>query len=427
MAFCEQNHQAIISYFQQGSQGDSLAGLLGVEVEHFVVHGNNNEPVFYEATEGGNEGFGVATVLRYLSRFYPETIQGLEGDLLGLASSEASITLEPAAQIEISIAPFSSIETICEIYQKFRGYIDPFLAQHDCRLVTKGYHPSARALDLPLIPKKRYQFMNDYFKKIGTHGERMMRASASTQVSIDYKDEADAIRKMRLAQALAPLLSFIADNVEIFEGEPTDKPLERFTLWRDVDNDRCGSVPGLFDEGFGFFEYADWLLRTSPIFVTRPLANDPTSPSLRFVGKLSAAWAYADAPMNKADIEHLLSMFWPDVRLKQFIEIRPADSLPAAQVAGYAALIKGIFYSDEAIGLLEATLGVENDVWPFNDKTADQTLETIRTSGLEGMYAGQSIGEWFDTLFRIANNYLDTTDQAFLSELSSWFYARQVK
>ncbi len=427
MAFCEQNRQAIISYFQQGSQGSSLDSVLGVEIEHFVVHSQNNKPVFYEASVSTHKSFGVAALLQYLAEFYPEKTYGVEGDLIGLASPQASITLEPAAQIEISIAPFSSLETIRDVYQTFRTLADEFLARHNCKLVTLGYHPSAQALDLPLIPKRRYQFMDHYFAALGTHGERMMRATASTQVSVDYKDEADAIRKMRLAQTLAPFLSLITDNVEMFEGSPTNKPLERLHVWRDVDNDRCGAVPGLFNEDFGFAQYADWLLRTSPIFVTRALASKPEGSRLRFVDAMSAAQAYADAPMSEADIEHLLSMFWPDVRLKRFVEIRPADSLPCAQAMGYVALIKGIFYSEEAMQELEVKLGVKNNIWPFDNDTTNQTLEAIRAAGFEARFAGKAVSEWIDGIFHTAKSHLDKTDQAFLSELSSWCYARRVR
>ena len=198
-------------------------------------------------------------------------------------------------------------------------------------------------------------------------------------------------------------------------------------MWRDVDNDRCGSVPGLFNEGYGFAQYTDWLLGTSPIFVTRPAANDIQGSKLRWVGKTSAAEAYADAPMSESDIEHVLSMFWPDVRLKRFVEIRPADSLPAAQVAGYAALIKGIFYSDEAMDFLEEKLGVKNNQWPFNDETVNHMLEAIRLQGVQAVFAGYAISEWVSMLFETAKSHLSEKDQTFLEQLSGWFYTRQVQ
>lgn len=194
--------------------------------------------------------------------------------------------------------------------------------------------------------------MDDYFRSLGTHGERMMRGSASTQVSVDYADETDAVRKMRVAQALAVVFASLTDNVSSFEaGRP--EPLSHIALWRDVDDARCGCVPGLFGKGFGFASYAKWLLGVCPIFVTRPSLADLQGPALRGVAGLDAAQAYGDALMGAADIEHLLSMVWPDVRLKRFVEIRPADALPERSMAAYAALIKGLFSSGEILSRIE--------------------------------------------------------------------------
>ena len=262
MSFEEENRSAICAYFAQGVKGNQPCEKLGVEVEHFVVDAATLKAIPYEgekvairrayegatksisagvsedaaesASEGATKGtsagvsehasegasgatfeaaFGVRDILLYLSEFYPREMRGLEGDLIGLANEEASLTLEPAAQLEISIAPYCAIADIVRVYTEFRSHVDSFLRQHKAKLVTLGYHPIEKAHDLSLIPKQRYHFMNDYFHALGTHGERMMRASASTQVSIDYRDEADAIRKMRVAQALVPLIAAFTDNV----------------------------------------------------------------------------------------------------------------------------------------------------------------------------------------------------------------------
>ena len=207
--------------------------------------------------------------------------------------------------------------------------------------MNAGYHPTRKAEELTLIPKERYRLMDKHFADLGTLGLRMMRASASTQVSIDYTSEADAVRKMRIASALAPVLGAIADNVAVYEREVGAYPLVRLAVWRNVDDDRCGVVPGVFKPGFGFGAYADWLLSTSPIFINAKQPDGTTveqAESTRSAGEI-----YKNTAMTKADIEHLISMFWPDVRLKRFVEIRPADSLPQEYLTGYAALIKGLF------------------------------------------------------------------------------------
>mgnify|MGYP000075573017 CR=1 FL=1 len=61
--------------------------------------------------------------------FILEKCEDLEGDLIGLANEEASLTLEPAAQLEISIAPYCAIADIVRVYTEFRGHVDSFLRQ----------------------------------------------------------------------------------------------------------------------------------------------------------------------------------------------------------------------------------------------------------------------------------------------------------
>jgi glutamate--cysteine ligase len=255
-----ENRRLVAAYFEGGFRPKDEARHLGVEAEHFVVH-DDGTPVSYTGEEGN---FGMRDVLEYLSAFYTDTFYNLKGELIGLANETASITLEPAAQLEISVAPYADVCDIARSYRMFREAVDPYLSLRGAHLIAHGYHPTTRALDMPLIPKERYRLMNEHFARIGSHGERMMRASASTQVSIDFTDEEDAVRKFRVAAAIGPVLAAITDNTPAFEGEPNQRPIARLSLWRQVDDARCRVVPGTFDEGFGFQAYADWMLGTSP-------------------------------------------------------------------------------------------------------------------------------------------------------------------
>lgn len=414
MDYKAQNRQAVIDYILQGAH--EVCDKLGVEVEHFVVTEDGTD-VSYRGRDGQP---GVADILEHLSQYYPERSYNDEGDLLGLASEDGSITLEPAAQVEISIAPFAQVEDVLAAYQRFRDRIDPFLAQHKMKLVHGGYHPTKKAFDLTLIPKRRYAFMDAYFTEIGTVGHRMMRASASTQVSVDFRDEADAVRKIRVANALAPILAVIADGTTVFEAESIKRPIARFDLWRQVDSLRCGVVPGLFDEGFGVGSYVDWIMGTRPIFVTRPAANDPSSLALRADEGKAAADLYADAPMSKDDVEHVLSMFWPDVRLKRFVEIRPADSLPAAIMAGYTSLVKGLFYSEESLAAIERALGVKDGVWAIGKADIDAAVESIFKDGFKASCYGNPLVAWIELLFSLAARALAADEAGYLDELHEY-------
>ncbi len=411
MDYKAQNRQAVIDFILQGAH--DVCDKLGVEVEHFIVTADG-EDVSYHGRDGQP---GVADILEYLSQYYPERSHNDKGELLGLASEDGSITLEPAAQIEISIAPFAEVASVVAAYERFRDRIDPFLNKHNMKLVHGGYHPTKKAFDLTLIPKRRYAFMDEYFTSIKTVGHRMMRASASTQVSVDFYNEADAVRKMRVANVLAPVLAVIADGTTVFEAEKIKRPIARFDLWRQVDPLRCGVVPGLFDDGFDVGTYVDWILNTRPIFVTRAAANDPEGPALRADGGQVAADLYADAPMIKADIEHVLSMFWPDVRLKRFVEIRPADSLPADVMAGYTALVKGLFYSEESLAAIEEILGVTGNSWPIEKQDIDDAVESIFKNCFEAACYGWPLDSWVELLFSLANKALDADEAKYLGKL----------
>jgi glutamate--cysteine ligase len=365
---------------------------------------------------------GVSDVLEFLKPHYSAKEHREEGVLLGLEAHDGSVTLEPAAQLEISIAPYRSIRSAQQAYERFHAIVDPFLASRGAQILHCGYHPTRAALDLELIPKRRYDYMNDYFRFIGSHGEQMMRASASMQVSVDYVSEDDAVRKMRIAQAMAPILAAICDYTTMFEGEPNSTPIRRFELWREVDGLRCGVVPGIFKEGFGFEAYTDWLLRTPPIFVTRPATDNPEGPTLRAAYETPAQEVYADAPMSQADVEHLLSMFWPDVRLKRFVEIRPADSNPESQASGYTALVKGLFYSEASLAAVEQELGAPQGgqgrpAWPLTEEDVENAGLAIRSQGFEGLVYGKVLREWEELLFALADSALPEDERPFLGPL----------
>lgn len=418
----QENRQRLVSYFASGAKPQRASRRLGVELEHHVVF-DDGTPMSYEPSQ---VGIGVRDVLEHLSRWYPQQTINEYRDLLGLLGEEGTVTLEPAAQLELSAAPYERLADVRRAYERFYARTYECLLAHGAHLETLGYHPTRRARELTLIPKRRYSFMDAYFAHIGSHGDRMMRASASTQVSVDFFNEADAVRKMRVASAIAPILAAIADNTPVFEGERNHVPIRRLQLWREVDGRRCGTVSGIFEEGFGYERYAEWLLATSPIFVTRAAADDPNGPVLRPSFDEAASIAYADAPMGPRDMEHLISMFWPDVRLKRFVEIRPADSLPLLQMLGYAALVKGIFYQEESLRTIEDALGVDagaavtRGAWPLDAGDVDDAIARIQRRGFAAQVYGSSLASWERLLFSLARRTLDEDEASYLDYLEEF-------
>ncbi|MRX82813.1 glutamate-cysteine ligase family protein [Eggerthella guodeyinii] len=401
----ESNINAIVSYFESGIKPFGGPGELGIELEQIIVH-DDLSPVSYSGEHG------VAWVLRQLEADYPRTTTDEHGDLLGVARQSEAVTIEPAAQIELSAGPFADLATARETFDGFAQRLASILEPVGERALPVGYHPTATARSLELIPKRRYQFMNLYLGERDAYGPCMMRGSASTQVSIDYTSTADCLRKLRLAFALVPVLSLISDNTPTFEGKPREHQLVRTDIWQHVDNDRCGLVPDVLDPAFDLRRYAEYILDTVAILI--PCHKEQWCYSDRTFGDI-----YATRTMTRAEVEHAVSMFFTDVRLKTYIEIRPADAMPVPYVIAYAALVKGLFYAPESLDALDELFA---DVRRADYLAAQSDL---MAHGYEAEVYGKPAAALCDRVMEIAQRGLADDEREFLEPLAD-LVARRV-
>lgn len=386
MEIYKQNINTIVNYIKKGSKG-SRSDNIGVEIEHFVIGNSTGRCAAYKG--------GVEVVMDRLAPYFDEKIYS-EGFLIGLSCDSYSITLEPGAQIEISIKPSGSIGEIEKIYQSFRALVDGILGEFGFSLASYGYMPFGKACEQALIPKKRYEFMDEYFKRSGTCGLNMMRGTASVQVSVDFADEEHCRSRFALANILSPVFALICDNAPIFDGKPYIGNTLRAYIWNNVDSDRCSVMPYALCKDFSFRKYAEYIYNSPAILVT-------DGDGVRFTGKEKICEIYKDTLISEAEAEHLLSMFFPDVRLKQYIEIRPADSMPLEYALSYAALIKGIFASNHAFN--------------FDGVTADdirRAKEQIILRGFDARIYGRKVCDIASELYDAAYSALSGGDRAYL-------------
>ncbi len=368
-------------------EGEKSCKNIGVECEHFILDKNDEAVSFYGEA-------GVEKILERLSLFYPQKTFS-KNHLVGLNDDFLFITLEPAGQIEISIVPFDNLLKIKEIYQDFLNNISPILDEFSYKLVNSGYQPKSKVDDLALIPKERYEMMDSYFSSQGYNARYMMRGSASVQINIDYENEADFYSKFRLANILSPLFYLITDNSLVFENQDYDKYALRSFVWENVDNTRCGML-----DFKSYFEYASWIYNTQPIFV-----NDV------YCDTLKNSEIFKDKEISIDEIKHIISMVFPNVRVKQFIEIRPADSISKDYMFSYSALIKGIFYNKSA--LLEL-----NDLFKNVTKTdIENQMKLIQDNGFKCDYLGYDMFSLLKKLYSLAENGLNTEEKELLLPL----------
>lgn len=391
----EQNIQALVDYFESGIKTDSQA--LGIELEYTLVQ-EDDAPVSY------SDEFGQKWLLKELEKHFPDEMIDDDGDLIGLSRERSTVTLEPAAQVEYSAGPFTDLEVAKKSFKTFEDEVSEIIKPHHIEILSPGYHPTRRAVDLKLIPKVRYDYMNEYLGAISMFGICMMRGSAATQVAIDFSSTEDCLRKLRLASACVPVFSLMCDNSPIFEEEVRKHQLVRTEIWEKCDPDRCGIVDGVMNPDFTLADYASYILDTPAII---DISYGKQEFSEETFGEI-----YADKVMQKADIEHALSMFFNDIRLKTYIEIRPADAMPVEYVVAYAALIKGLFYDEGSLR------GMESIFAGVTERDIAAAKASLMTYGYDGRAYGSPVSEIADELISFASTALDEKDNEVLEPLA---------
>jgi len=336
-----------VSFFQNYAK--EKPKLLGVELEHFLLEKESLRS--YDYYEPG----GQRDLLNKLSQNGWDVLLEEDGNLLGLEKNGHTITLEPGGQVEISLKPYATIKEIDEAYQNVMEDIRRQLEQGQM-IAGIGYHPVTQIDQLSLLPKKRYGMMYDYFKENGAYCHHMMKGTAATQVSIDYSDETDFIKKFRVANYLSPVIASLFDATPFFEGTQTEGRNMRARIWAETDIKRSKLIPGSLTTHFDFSEYVKYLLKLPPILLY-------SEGKLIYSHKETLEQALEHFPFEENELEHHLSMVFPDVRLKRFIEIRMPDSLPYPYSMGVPALIKGLFYNESLLEkYYQKSLSVD-DAW----------------------------------------------------------------
>ena len=406
--------QEISDYIRAGESDDKN---LGLEIEHFIVNDEGVQIGFHEISELIDKvGRELGAEVIYIDHFP-----------VGYYTGEYSTSLEPSCQFEISINPYSDLETIESIYKEFRSIWDPIFAERGYHFETKGNLPLVEKQvitpdDIPLSPKRRYKYMDEYFKESGRYGKYMMRASASAQVSIDYKSEEDMIRKLTILQKISPIFMIIMENKSeedsTLPGEDK-KHLFRTQEWDDLDPSRTGFVPHSFDSDFGYDKMADVISDTPLILLTDE--GETIDVGHRTARELIETrvlyWDGIGEERRKKLIEHFMSMGFFHFRVKKYIEIRVADSAPILKALGYVALIKGLIYSEENIKKLEEALASVEDI-----DSIQKAVEAIETDGFDAkIYDGKTAGEWADYLIDIAGNSLGDSDKEYLKGVRAFW------
>ena len=175
------------------------------------------------------------------------------------------------------------------------------------------------------------------------------RLTCTVQVNLDSASEADMVKKFRVSLALQPIATALFADSPFTEGKPNGYLSYRSHICTDTDRDRTGMLDFVFEDGFGFERYVDYLLDVPMYFTYRGGEYiDCAGRSFRdfMAGKLPNLPGALPTMTDWAD--HMTTAF-PEVRLKKYLEMRGADGGPWNRLCALPAFWTGLLYDDESL------------------------------------------------------------------------------
>lgn len=337
-----ESKQQLIDWIAEGEK-PKADWRIGTEHEKFAFRQSDHQTLAYDSTPG------IRDLLEGLQRFGWEPVYEGDNVIALTGESGANISLEPGGQFELSGSPLETLHQTCDEVHEHLRQLREVNGELGVAMIGMGFHPTLKREDAPWMPKGRYKIMREYMTKVGTMGHDMMLRTCTVQVNLDFSDEADMVRKMRVGMALQPVATALFANSPFREGQATKYQSLRSHVWTDVDNDRSGILPFVFDDDFGYERYVDYVLDTPMYFVYRDGGYvDASGQSFQdfMEGNLPAR------PGEHATMgdwtDHTTTLF-PEVRLKKFLEMRGADGGPWRRVCALPAFWVGLLYDSDAL------------------------------------------------------------------------------
>ena len=374
---------------------------IGTEHEKFPFLTDTLEPVPYDGTrsirallEGMRDRFGWTGVYE-------------NGNIIALTDPDGmgNVSLEPGGQFELSGAPLETVHDTCEEVHEHLVQVREIGDALGIGFLGLGASPTWSREQTPVMPKGRYKIMAPYMDKVGRYGRDMMFRTCTVQVNLDFGSEADMVKKLRVSLALQPIATALFANSPFLEGKPNGFLSFRSEVWTDTDNARSGMLPFAFEQGMGFERYVDYALDVPMYFVMRggKFINTAGESFRKFLeGKLPQL--PGEKPVIKDWADHITTIF-PEVRLKNYLEMRGSDSGPWRRLCALPALWAGLLYEE---GPLDAAWDMVKD-WTAAERQA--LRNAVPREGLKTIIRGRTVRDIAKDMLKLSRAGLESRNQ----------------
>lgn len=339
------NLKDVRKLFTDGIKLSSSDFKVGIEYERLPVYFETNQSASYDGIDG------ICEFLRLYARNENWDYLLDKDNIIGLKKLHDTITLEPGLQMEMSLTPE---KTICDLENKIcemDKYFLPLLDEFGIQLLSYGIYPISTYKNIKILPKQRYRIMANYLW--GILSDVMMRETAGIQACFDFESEEDAMQKFRIANMLSPIATAMFANSPIRGGVDTGYKSFRALAWLNTDTERCGFATN-FKKDMTFDDYINNVLDTPVIMFSRDDRTFATNGTMTLKQFMTKDYQGFNATLD--DFKLCANLYFPDVRLRKFIEIRNHDCVGNGLQYAIIAFYKGILYSKTVMNEVDEML-----------------------------------------------------------------------
>lgn len=245
-------------------------------------------------------------------------LAGADGTTLAYGSR---VTIEPGGQVELSTAPFPSVDEALRAARADRRTLFGLMDRAD--LVPSTLAVDDRRAPRRVLTKPRYRAMEAFFAQQGWAGAWMMTNTSSTQINLGH-DPADPLARWELLHRIAPILIAAFSNSPGLDLDGRRWACLRQAIWWSIDPARTRPVRMDADPARA---WTDYTLGAEVMFIPGTDGSDPVPvPGLTFGTWMTQGHA-AGWPTIE-DLQTHQSTLFPPVRPRGWLELRILDALP---------------------------------------------------------------------------------------------------
>ena len=383
----------VFPYLSPEYSKENSDGMIGIEVEMLICKATNDKVKSLSL-------YGEGSLADMLAEF---DIEGekvepvmVDGKMFSIQLSKGGqLTFEPGAQLEYSTKPYPCLSDAVERLRRVQSKIEALSSDRNYVVCNLGINPWQTVDEIGLqMNKPRYKAMDAYFSSLSSYGRRMMRQTFTVQVNMDFgRDEKTLVNRFVAAQYLAPFMTAIFANSPIVDNKLTEFKSFRSQVWQHIDPSRTGFIDLTNIEKEPTKKncvdaYFDRLMNGNVIFIEE-LAYEVPENTLSFKDWISKGYKGVFPTMK--DFETHMTLFFPEVRAKGFVELRSVDGQSKIWQSVPASLLSALLYDDQnlakVVDLLQpyssrlyelwsaSSKGLEGEIAEISKKLAELALE----------------------------------------------------